>query len=203
MTWSPAEIDVGIQGSLRQIYPIILSTLLSINRQQLSLSDANFALVASSSPLTAYLAVASICDLFGIKTGLYKRIKYYRLTTRAFGVLLLLLWLGLSMTLMLSGSAFIDSKICEGSTFRDWLLYFSLFFVGSFITPGNLGIFSLPIFGILFVLLLFRRWSKVVAEVRSSWEGQSNLRRWFYAPWTLVRCSWYVPTVVGPQTANS
>ena len=203
MTWSPAHIDVGIQASLCQIYPILLSTLLSINRQQLSLLDANVAFIVCSSPLTAYLGVASISDLFGIKTGLYKRIKYHRLTTRAFGALLPLFWLGLSMTLTLSRSAFIDSEKCEGSTFRDWLLYFSLFFLGTFITPGNLGIFSLPIFGTPFVLLLFRRWSEVITEVRGCWEGQSNPRRWFYAPWTFVRCTWYVPIVLNPRPVNS
>jgi hypothetical protein len=42
VTWSPGDVDVGIQSLLIQIYPILLSTLLSINRQQLSTSDARF-----------------------------------------------------------------------------------------------------------------------------------------------------------------
>jgi hypothetical protein len=202
VTWSRADINLGIQASLCQIYPILLSTLLSINRQQLSLQDAAFALFTTSSPLTTYLAFASIGDLFGIKTGLYKRIKRYRLTTRSFGALLLLIWLGLSMTLTLSGSAFINSYLCEGSTFGDWLGSFFLPYLGSFSSPGILGVYSFPMFGAPFVLLLFRRWPEVVTEARSCWIGQSNPWRWFYAPWTFVRCTWYVPIVVSPRLAN-
>ena len=203
MTWSTEHIDVGVQASLFQIYPILLSTLLSINRQQLSLLDANFVFIVCSSPLMAYLGVASISDLFGIKTGLYKRIKYHRLTTRAFGALLPLFWLGLSMTLMLSHSAFIDSEKCEGSTLRDWFRYSSLFLRDNITNPGDFGFIFWIIFGILLMPILFRRWSEVVAEAQGCWEGQSNPRRWFYAPWTFVSCTWYVPSVLNPRPVNS
>jgi hypothetical protein len=97
-----STLHPGIQASLIQICPIFLSTLLSINRQTLSLYDASYALLITSSPLTVYLAVASVCDPFGFKTDLYKRIKSYRRTTRILGALVLFLWLGLSMTLTLS-----------------------------------------------------------------------------------------------------
>ena len=69
MTWSPGDVDVGIQSLLIQVYPILLSVLLSIdvniNKNQLSTFDAAFALTLSSSPLTVYLVVASIGDLCG------------------------------------------------------------------------------------------------------------------------------------------
>jgi hypothetical protein len=73
----------------------------------------------SSSPLTVYLAVASICDLFGFKTDLYKRIKSHRRTTRILGALVLFLWLGLSTSLTLSDQAFVNSEDCRGSNFKD------------------------------------------------------------------------------------
>ena len=124
LVWSPAdpdsEIDVGIQGWLFQIYPILLSTLLSIDRQQLSLFEAHFAISVSSSPLTLYLVVASIGDILRFKTHLYKRIKH-RHTIRTSLILVPFLWFGLSMTLRLSSRAFEDSQLCDGSTFADWL----------------------------------------------------------------------------------
>ena len=67
ITWSPGDVDVGIQSLLIQFYPILLSILLSINRDQLSTSDAFIALLLSSSPLTTYLVVTSIADLCGIQ----------------------------------------------------------------------------------------------------------------------------------------
>ena len=109
VTLSPGDIDVGIQSLLVQIYPVLLSTLFSVNRQQLSIFDAGVARSISSSPLTIYLVVASICDLCGIRTGLYKRIKSYRSITRILGALVLLLWTGLSMTIAMSATAFKDS----------------------------------------------------------------------------------------------
>ena len=72
VTWSPEKVDVAILSLLFQIYQILLLTLLSVNRQKLSVTDAHFAIGTTSSPLTMYLAVASIGDLFGTKTGLYK-----------------------------------------------------------------------------------------------------------------------------------
>jgi ribose/xylose/arabinose/galactoside ABC-type transport system permease subunit len=137
VTWSPEDVDVGIQSLLVQIYSILLSTLLSINRQQLSLLDAGFALTLSSSPLTIYLVFTSICNLFGIHTGLYKRIKTYPLIIRTLGALVPLLWTALSMVSGLSPSAFKDSS-CAILTFGYWLhntliaLFASLFAPTSF-----------------------------------------------------------------------
>ena len=130
MTWPP--VALGVQSLLIQIYLVLLSTLLSIDRQQLSLFDAHSALLLSSSPLTIYLVVASIGDLFGIRTGLYKRIKSYHLIISILGGLVLLLWTGLSMTTSISTMAFKDSS-CYPGTFVGWFKcisrLLSLFFV--------------------------------------------------------------------------
>jgi hypothetical protein len=119
LTWFPGDIDVGIQASLIQICPIVLSTLLSINYQTLPLYDASYALLITSSPPTVYLTVVSVCDLFGFKTDPYKRATSHRRTTRILGALVLFLWLGLSMTLTLSDRAFVISEDCRGSSFKD------------------------------------------------------------------------------------
>ena len=197
MTWSPGDVDVGIQSLLIQIYPILLSTLFSINRQQLSTSDASFALLVSSSPLTVYLVVASICDLCGIRTGLYKRIKSYRLITRILGALVLLLWTGLSMATTISARAFKDS-LCYPGTFKYWLLSIVYFILFSLVTPGVVTVFSWVIIFPLFVCLA-RRWSQIRADVKLCSEGASRFR----VPWTWMKCTWCVPVDIGPRLVKS
>ena len=189
MTWSPEEVDTGIQSLLIQFYPILLATLLSINRQQLSTDDTRFALVLSSSPLTIHLVVASISDIFEIQTGLYKRIKSYRLITRTLGALVLLLWIGLSLTLTLSKSAFEDS-MCVSGLFEDWLSRAIVLLVYSFVSPGSIGTFAF-FFAIPWLACLARRWSQVKAEVRLSSIGSSNWRK----PWAFMKCMLCVPVV--------
>ena len=198
MTWSPGDVDVEVQALLVQIYPILLSTLLSINRKQLSTDDAGFALRFSSSPLTVYLVAASIGDLCGIRTGLYKRIKSYPLITRALGASVLLLWTGLSMALFTSNRAFKDSH-CYTHTFTDWLMYIAnlitFFFMSLGGTMAGVGwAFIIPWF-----VFLARRWSQLRVEVRLYSEGASRLR----VLWIWVRCAWCVPVDAGPKIAKS
>jgi len=89
VTWSPEGIGTGIRASLVQSYPILLSALSTIGRHQLSYNDVQYALTVTSPPLMVYLIVSSACDLFGMKTSIYKRIQSYRRTTRAFRILIL------------------------------------------------------------------------------------------------------------------
>ena len=187
VTWSPGDVDVGIQTLLIQLYSILLSTLLSVNRQQLSRHDALFALTLSSSPLTVYLVAASICDLFGIHTGLYKRIKSHRLIIRTFGALLLLIWAGLSMTRMMSATAFKDSS-CNTGTFVDWLWYIVGFLMYFLMLPGGVGDVPGPAWVIIipWVVCLARRWSQVREDVKLRPEAESRLR--VFCTW--VRCAW-------------
>ena len=201
ITWSLADVDVGVQASIIQFYPILLSTLLSINRQQLSLFDASFALQLTSSPLTTYLVVASICDLCGFETNLYKRIKYNCIIIRALAILVPFFWLGLSMTLTLSDSAFIDSGLCRGSTFRDWLLHLLRFIWVSvqfgFVPPLSWS------FAILFVLFLVRRRSQLVADIRAYRGGASKPWKWLCIPWAFAKCAWCVSVIVGHRFTES
>ena len=185
---------MGIQSLLVQFYPILLSTLFSINRKQLSRFGAYFALLLSSSPLTMYLVVASICDFFGIHTGLYKRIRSYRSIIRVLGALVLLIWTGLSMTFMMWTSAFEDPE-CGAGTFAHWFRFIIDTLMFTFMFPG--GIYVCP--GLAWVIItpwfvcLARRWSQLRADVKFDSEGASRLRvlcRW-------VKCAWCVPFDVG------
>ena len=192
---------MGIQSLLIQFYPIILSALLSINRKQLSRFDVYFALRVSSSPLTIYLVVASIADLCGIRTGLYKRIKSYRPIIRALGASVLLIWTGLSMSLWMWASSFEDDA-CKGSwTFVNWIrstmdvLSLSLMYPGGIIPlPGLEWVIIIPWF-----VCLARRWSQLRAGVKHRSEGASRLRVFYI--W--VKYAWCVPVGVDLRLAKS
>ena len=196
MTWSPGDVDVGIQSLLIQFYPILLSTLLSINRHQLSRFEASFALLLSSSPLTMYLVAASIGDLFGIHTGLYKRIKSYRPIIRTLGALVLLIWNGLTMTFIMSESTFKDPECSAPRTFAYWVRFIVNYVISSITFLG--GIYEVPR-GVAWVITtpcfvcLARRWSQLRADVKLHSEGASRLR--VFCTW--VKCAWCVPVDVG------
>ena len=205
VTWSPKDVDEGIQASLTQIYPILLSTLVSIKRQSLTLFDATFALLLTSSPLTVYLVVASICDLCGFETNLYKRIKSYRRTIRFFGAMIPFLWLGLSLTLTFSDKAFKNSGLCRGSSFTDWLLdvFWSLIFYSPLLGGYfGLGLGIIPALALAFMLCLFRRRSQAKESFRVDMEGKSKLRRALWTPWMFVKCVWCVSVVAVPSWAK-
>ena len=181
ITWSPEDVDEGIQAILLQIYPILLSTLLSVGRKQLSLFDAHFALTLTSSPLTVYLVVASTCDWFGIETGLYKRIKSRHLLTRTLGTLVLILWFGLSVTVRISDRAFVDSGLCKGSTFGDWLLdfleflFFTIEFPGVLVAFSHVAIYFLVLPAGLLLVCMFLGW--VDSRDRDRGEGLPHQSR--------------------------
>ena len=204
VTWSPENVDVGILSLLFQIYQILLSTLLSINRQQMTSPDAHFAIQATSSPLTVYLAIASIGGLFGIKTGLYKRIKSRRLIIHVLGALILPLWTGLSMTTWMSRKAFKDSSCVYKFSFVDWLVYLCWYFVYSVGFPGLLSSFYYvaPIVVFLPILFfLFKCRSQVAAGIRAYLKGTSGPWRlillftplgWIVLLGVFVKCAWCV-----------
>ena len=183
-----------------QVYPILLSSLASINQQQLTSADVEFALRLCLSPLMIYLWFTSFCDLFGVKTGLYKRITSHPRIVRASMILALLLWLALHMTVHISGGTFLGGdRIQEG--FRSWIaglgedILVSTFFVTGLLSPRILY----PTFGSFFGLCLFRRRSQVMEDVRDHLKGRSGLWRGFCAPWMFVKCAWCVFVTVVPR----
>lgn len=133
-----------------------------------------------------YLIVASFCDIFGMKTGLYARIESYRRTVRAFAILVPLLWLVLNTTvavlIQLDRNANPDNPSWRDVFFGDILssLYWSE------------GIPSYLVFGSLFALCLFRRRFQLLMDVRTDLGRTSGLRRKLRAPWVLVNCAWCV-----------
>ena len=214
VTWSQDDIDREIWATLLQIYPILLSTFLSIGRDQLSLFDANFTLNITSSPLTVYLVISSLSTLFWIlvglckndgprkQIGLYRQIRSHHLITSVLGTLVLLLWFALSVTIRMSGSAFIDSSSCQGSTFSGWFVDFLQFVFFSIVIPGRAGFFPLLFFGEFLLLILVRRWPKIFGEIQSYLAGIPKLWKIFFAPWAFMKFIWYVQLIHGTSNQN-
>ena len=203
MTWFPEGTDIGIKASLTQTYPIVLSTLLSINRRQLTFTDVQSALLITSPPLMVYLTIASIGDFLGVRTGLYKRVRSHRKVLRALGALILPLWLALSLTAWLSPRAFGYRAACFGMAwaFRYWLmsnLLWRLFEVLMYpVFAGDW--YTTVAFASSFFLCLFRRRSQVMADFRARRDGETSPWGWWRIPWTFTKCVWYVPAVVGAR----
>ncbi|KAF9785399.1 hypothetical protein BJ322DRAFT_827653 [Thelephora terrestris] len=188
ITWSPGDVDVGVQASFLQIYSILLSTLLSINRKQLSLDDASFALNLTCSPLTAYLVAASIGDLCGSKTGLYKRIKSHRRIIRFLGTLILPLWLALTMVLNFSSSAFTDSYTLGDYSFSQWHIYIKGYIM-KVLRPGPFSpSINFVIIEVFIGIFLLRNWSQLKAEVRACLK--SKPWGWFRLPFLSIKSVW-------------
>ena len=201
ITWSPAEVDAGVQAFLLQIYPLLLSTLASIRDPNLTSEDIAYALTLCLSPLTIYLVFTSFCDLFGKKTRLYERITSYRRVIRAFAILVPILWLGLGIT-----AAVLVQELNNGNTYGSpfdasplVILYF--FNVSQALSAAVVY----PVFGSLVGLCLFRRRTQVIADVQARLKGPSRPRWRIGVPWVFMKCAWCVFFTVTPQfmTFNS
>ena len=155
----------------------------------------DFALNLTSSPLMAYLVLASICDLCGAKTGLYKRIKSHRRITRSLGAFIVPLWFTLTGVVCLSTSAFTnddnESEDYSGTGVSGWFLYLASFIINA-LQPGPYPPLATAAIGVFSVLLLFRNWSQLVAEVRLC---LSKPWGWFRLPHAFIKGAWYVSAV--------
>ena len=151
-----------------------------------------------------YLSFASVCNLLGFKTGLYKRVASNHLITSVFGASVILFWFALDAILTLSDSAFIDSAACKGQTFVNLLHNLCRFLLGYFTDPGSMVIIVLSICLLVplmfFVAMLHRRASK---EAWSYRQGKSKPWVWFYVPWMFMKSYWCVPIITEPQSEKS
>ena len=174
-------IDGQVITAIIQAYCILIPTLLSIGRQELSIFDANYALMVTASPFMIYVVLSSIRDILGFETGLFKRIKSHRRAVHFSVFLFLALWFGLRLTLRLSSKAFQDSELCSNPTFKDLLVDFLLLFVP---ITGPTGGFWMILFISLVIspiaLIIVWGWVAVSFLVRSEAPG----------PWEALSCLW-------------
>ena len=196
--WPSAEVETGVMATIAQLYVILLSTLSSVNRQQLSLFDANYALMVSSSPFAIYL-VFSVRSLLGFDTSLFERVKSYPRVIRFFGALLLPLWLGLRLTLRLSTKAFKDSELCENPTFKDMFLDLLLVFFPLTGPAGGAWVF----FSLLITYssgLILAAWGEVIVNFLVYQEAASNLWGILCRQWaSIIECGRCVSVLIGAR----
>lgn len=196
-------IGAGVIASIAQLYCILLSILVSVNRQQLSLFDANYALTISSSPFTIYLTSASIGDLLGLESGLFKQIESHRRAIRISGALLLPLWLGLRLTLRFSSRAFIDSELCSDVTTSEDIVSDFIHLLVPFLGPTSVVQVCLLALIIEYLPRIVMGWPGLMADFRVRREGASQPQERFHILWTFVKCAWYVSIAVGARSAES
>ena len=193
MGLSVESVDTGIISTIAQLYSILLSTLLSIDRQQLSLFDANYALMVTSSPFTMHLALSSICDLLGFETGLFRQIQSHRRIISAFGALLLPIWFGLRLTIRLSDKAFRDSELCGNPTPKDLLFDLLLLFAPLTGPVGGFWFAQLYLVALVAFTILVGSIDSVASFLIDR-EGASGPWERLCKVWAAMKGGWYVPT---------
>lgn len=188
---SPTSVEKGVIATFVELYCILLSTIFSIGRQQLSLFDANYALVITSSPFAVYLVHASIRNILGFETGLSKRVESHRCTISSSGALLLPIWFGLALTLRLSSKAFTDSELCSDSTFGDFLLDLLLLFAPLTGPVGGIWLASISLIA-YFLLAVIGWWLFLVASLFNyhGWESLPRPREFLSPPLRILYRVW-------------
>ena len=187
-------VDAQVISAITQAYCILVPTLLSIGRQQLSIFDANYALTITSSPFMIRVVLSSIRDILGFKTGLFKRIKSHRRTIRFSAALFLILWFGLRLTLRLSSKAFQDSELCSNPTFKDLLLDLLLLFVPKMGPSGGFWMTLTTPLGLL-VPFIILWWYEEVAAILA--HREPGLREGLFRLWADMRGVWCVSITMG------
>lgn len=110
--------------------------MMSIRSDQLTIYDAHFPLMVTSSPLTLYLIYSSIMDVFGHSNDLMQRLGPSRKIIRYLMILLLPLWISLSMVSSMSGTAFIDSHLCRDVNVVQWFIAILLYWWNTNVHPN-------------------------------------------------------------------
>lgn len=180
--WFRGQFNDGLWAFVVQSYSILISTLWSTRRQELSLFDANFALVLTSSPMAIDVALGPFRAIRKCMNGLYER--PYPPTVVVLGALTLPLWLALTATLRFAEHGYTDSELCEGSTLSDWF-WDLLYSIMRALLPGFLWT---PSAIILSILALLCPEEEVLALITSpAYESESHLR---LPIWDRIRYRW-------------
>jgi len=178
---------------IAQSYCILLGVLFCINRQQLSLFDANHTLLLVSSPPTIDVMSDCIRGLFGIGRC---RIKSPPRIIYTLGAFLLPLWLGLSLALRFSSQAFIDSRLCTNPAAEDLHLLYSVMSISSDMVVW--GVLSSSVTGECLGYLVQRG-----VRIFRAQKGTSKLQGGLVAPWTRLKRRWYISVVLGALSTRS
>ena len=186
-------VDAQVISAITQAYCILIPTLLSVGHQELSIFDANYALMVTSSPFMIRVVFSSIRDILGFKTGLFKRIKSHRRVIHFSVALFLILWFGLRLTLRLSSKAFQDSELCSNPTFKDLLLDLLLLFVPETGPLGGFWIMLQFLLGLITILIIMWWYDMVVSLLARLKRGPGLWRDL----WKVLSIIWCVSISMG------
>lgn len=196
--WSKPEDDLqnSEYGLYSQVYPILLATIASVNRQKLSLFEAHFAVAVSASPVSVYLACMALYELYQDRRRFFDVTKHTgHVCALWLGAILPLVWLALNVIVSFSPTAFTNSDLCQGMTIEKWLEFQIVSnFVGvldvmgrrdlwnDLSSRGGLGAISvgtLWVWGVYFVRHRQRIWVKFKKA------QELHKHYWFFFRWPL------------------
>jgi hypothetical protein len=208
--WSatPDDPDIfraSVYGLYSQVYPILMATIASIHRRNLSLYEAHFAIAVSASPITVYLAYRACYDVFRQPSLFRPALKDTRNpVARWLALILPFFWLIVNAIVSFSPTAFKNSDLCKGMTVQRWLEFQIVSnFVGVLDVMGRRDLWSdlrgrgglgaisvgaLWAWGVYFIRHLPDIWKLFVID-------EDNNGRKFYVRWAsnvhkAVRASW-------------
>jgi hypothetical protein len=206
LRWSDDDLRDSVFALYAQVYPILLSTLASAKRKELRLFEANLALIITGSPISFFLVCEAYYGAYQNPRSLYDlRENTGKVFARWLGLLLPFIWLGLSLCVSFSTVAFIDSDLCEGTTFAQWLSFsLTSSFIGvldvmgrrdlylDYLTRFGLGNVSLIVLQIWCVYFIRHLWDicYVHREKMAQYQRQFAPLRWAISVAYFLRLSW-------------
>ena len=196
MEWSDKAVDTQVISAIFQAYCILLPALLSIGRRQLSLFDANYALMITSSPLMIQVVLSSIREVFGSRTGCFKKIKSHHHFIYFSAALVLALWFGLRLTLPLSSKAFRDSELCSNPDPLGMVFELYILFVPATGPAGGFWAVLLVLYA-TFLVALIVGWYEVVACFLTPQEGEFGPLKRVSQVVAAIRGAWCVSITTG------
>jgi hypothetical protein len=118
----PDTSRAAVYGLYSQVYPILLATIASFHRRNLSLYEAHFAIAVSASPITVYLAYKAFYDLFRQPNRFRPALTDTRNpVARWLALVLPFIWFIVNAIVSFSPTALKNSHLCKGMTIQRWL----------------------------------------------------------------------------------
>lgn len=163
-----------------QQFSVLLATVMSIDRGQLSIFDASFAVLVTGPPFSALLIICAFDDLFGSPNMIFSRCGQWRTWMRSLTFLYIVLWFVIISTQALSDTAFTDSYLCGRGAFAAWVkslfwqfVIFLLPFLDFFIFHDSLGLFTIVQWGLVAVYAI-RHHRYIIKRARAWWASRPH-----------------------------
>lgn len=190
-------MQTAVQALLLQVYPVLITTFLTIHQNQLAITDARFAINITNSPLSIYLVHSAIRDVCGRPNDLFRRLGSTRVIIRILSLLLFVLWLTLDGIVSYAGYLF-SGPSCQNIAHPIWLRFllndwfFSHAKSVSFHRSILVATFMCVVAAICWIMYLIRHFQDVTEEFvrrrrRAGWT-RNPLRLAFHA----IRSVWCV-----------